>query len=76
MKRCILRWSRIAAKAEAVPKKYRDGCVIFGNRVESPVRFRENGINECINMNYCKVPNYVVSATNVYTIVKSGSPNR
>ena len=38
--------------------------------------FRENGINECINMNYCKVPNYVVSATNVYTIVKSGSPNR
>ena len=38
--------------------------------------FRENGINECINMNYCKVPNYVVSATNVYTIVKSSSPNR
>ena len=28
--------------------------------------FQKNGINECINIDYNKVPNYVVSATNVY----------
>ena len=30
----------------------------------------ENGINECINDGYVKVPNFVVSATNVYTLTK------
>jgi hypothetical protein len=32
--------------------------------------FQENGINECINDGYVKVPNYVVSATNVYGLTR------
>lgn len=32
--------------------------------------FQENGINECINDGYVKVPNFVVSATNVYTLTR------
>jgi hypothetical protein len=32
--------------------------------------FQANGINECINGAYVKVPNFVVSATNVYTLTK------
>ncbi|MFY0626752.1 MAG: hypothetical protein JXR07_10665 [Reichenbachiella sp.] len=32
--------------------------------------FQENGINECINGDYFKVPNFVVSATNVYTLTR------
>jgi glycogen debranching enzyme len=32
--------------------------------------FQENGINECINEDYVKVPNFVVSATNVYALTK------
>ena len=32
--------------------------------------FQEYGINECINEGYLKVPNYVVSATNVYALTK------
>jgi hypothetical protein len=32
--------------------------------------FQENGINECINDDYVKVPNFVVSATNVYSLTK------
>lgn len=32
--------------------------------------FQENGINECINTGYVKVPNFVVSATNVYSLVR------
>ncbi len=32
--------------------------------------FKENGINECINEGYVKVPNYVVSATNVYGLTR------
>ena len=30
--------------------------------------FKENGINECINKDYVKIPNFVVSATNVYAL--------
>jgi hypothetical protein len=30
--------------------------------------FQENGINECININYMNIPNYVASATNVYCL--------
>ncbi len=29
--------------------------------------FQENGINECINTGYVNIPNYVASATNVYS---------
>ena len=32
--------------------------------------FQENGINECINNEYVKVPNFVVSATNVYALTR------
>jgi hypothetical protein len=32
--------------------------------------FQENGINECINNGYVKVPNFVVSATNVYSLTR------
>jgi len=32
--------------------------------------FRENDINECINDDYVKIPNYVVSATNVYCLTR------
>lgn len=32
--------------------------------------FRENDINECINEGYVKIPNYVVSATNVYCLTR------
>jgi hypothetical protein len=39
--------------------------------VQTVVRdFQENGINECINVDYTKIPNYVVSATNVYFLTK------
>ena len=32
--------------------------------------FQENGINECINTNYLNIPNYVASATNVYSLTR------
>jgi hypothetical protein len=32
--------------------------------------FQENGINECINEGYVKVPNFVVSACNVYGLTR------
>lgn len=32
--------------------------------------FQENDINECINDGYVKVPNFVVSATNVYSLTR------
>ncbi len=32
--------------------------------------FQDNGINECINDGYVKVPNFVVSATNVYALTR------
>ena len=32
--------------------------------------FKTYGINECVNGDYLKVPNYVVSATNVYSLTR------
>ena len=32
--------------------------------------FQDNGINDCINEGYVKVPNFVVSATNVYALTR------
>jgi len=32
--------------------------------------FQENGINECINTDYHNIPNYVASATNVYSLTR------
>ncbi|MEQ8554427.1 MAG: hypothetical protein RIC06_01040 [Cyclobacteriaceae bacterium] len=34
--------------------------------------FQENGINECINTGYVNIPNYVASATNVYSLTVNG----
>ena len=45
MKRCVLRWSRNAAKSVAGSEKWRDGCILFGDSVKSPIRFKENGIH-------------------------------
>lgn len=32
--------------------------------------FQTKGINECVNGEYLKVPNFVVSATNVYSLTR------
>jgi hypothetical protein len=32
--------------------------------------FQKNGIHECINIGYVKVPKFVVSATNVYSLTR------
>lgn len=32
--------------------------------------FQTNGIHECINTGYAKVPNFVASATNVYSLIR------
>jgi hypothetical protein len=32
--------------------------------------FQENGINECINIDYINIPNYVASASNVYCLTR------
>jgi len=45
MERCVLRWSRKAAKSVAVSEKLSDGCILFGDTVGSPIHFKENGIN-------------------------------
>jgi hypothetical protein len=44
---------------------------LAGELLESVIKdFRENGINECINEGYTKVPDFVVSATNVYGLTR------
>lgn len=44
---------------------------VAGKMLETVITdFQENGINECINNGYLKVPNFVVSATNVYSLTK------
>ena len=44
----------------------------FANQITQEVisDFMKNGINECINKQYTKVPNFVVSATNVYSLCR------
>lgn len=37
---------------------------------EAITDFQKNGIHECINTGYVKVPNFVVSATNVYGLTR------
>ena len=44
MGRCVLRWSRKAAKSVTVSKKWGDGCVIYGDAAKLPFHFKENGI--------------------------------
>ena len=42
--RCVLRLSRKVAELAPVSKKWRDGCILFGDSIKSPIRFKENGI--------------------------------
>jgi hypothetical protein len=44
---------------------------VAGKMLETVITdFQENGINECVNNGYVKVPNFVVSATNVYSLTR------
>jgi hypothetical protein len=44
---------------------------LAGKLLETVIKdFQENGINECINIEYVKVPKFVVSATNVYSLTR------
>ncbi len=55
-----------------VPVIARQNSKMAGEIVQTVVAdFQKNGINECINEDYFKIPNYVVSATNVYFLTKS-----
>ena len=44
IKRCVLRRSRKVAALEGISKKYNEGHHLFGDKLEGPVRFKENGI--------------------------------
>ncbi len=44
---------------------------LAGKVLETAIKdFQENGIHECINIGYVKVPKFVVSATNVYSLTR------
>ena len=45
IKRCVLRRSRKVAALEEISKKYNEGHLLFGDKLEGPVRFKENEIN-------------------------------
>jgi len=45
IKRCVLRRSRKVAALEGISKKYNEGHLLFGDKVEGLVRFKENGID-------------------------------
>ena len=43
--RCVLRWSRKVIELTEIIKKYKEGQILFGEKIELPIRFKENGIN-------------------------------
>ena len=45
IERCVLRRSRKVAALEGILKKYNEGHLLFGDKLEGPVRFKENGID-------------------------------
>ena len=45
IERCVLRRSRKVAALEGIAKNYNEGHLLFGDKVEGPVRFKENGID-------------------------------
>ena len=45
VKRCVLRWSRKAIESAEISKKYNEGHILFGKKVELPIRFKENGVD-------------------------------
>jgi hypothetical protein len=57
--------------AWVIPVIARSNPDLAGKVLRSAITdFQENGINECINTGYVKVPNFVVSATNVYGLTR------
>ncbi len=55
-----------------VPAIQKHNPVLASEIVRAAVKdFKENGIHECINDAYAKLPNFVVSATNVYGLTRS-----
>jgi len=57
--------------AWVLPVLARDNPTLAANLLEEVIAdFQENGINECINEGYHKVPDFVVSATNVYYLTR------
>ena len=42
--RCVLRWSRKVIELPETTKKYKEGQILFGEKVELPIRFKENGV--------------------------------
>ena len=42
--RCVLRWSRKVIELPETTKKYKEGQILFGEKVELPIRFKENGL--------------------------------
>ncbi|MFY0626759.1 MAG: hypothetical protein JXR07_10700 [Reichenbachiella sp.] len=54
-----------------IPVYAKTNPTLAKNMLETVITdFQENGINECINDGYVKVPNFVVSATNVYALTR------
>jgi 23S rRNA (cytosine1962-C5)-methyltransferase len=43
--RCVLRRSRKVAALEGISKKYNEGHLLFGSKLEGPVHFKENGLD-------------------------------
>jgi hypothetical protein len=57
--------------AWTVPAIAKGDAELAKKTLEAVIRdFRENGIHECINEDYVKIPNFVVSATNVYGLTR------
>lgn len=57
--------------AWVIPAIAKSSPDLAGKLLETVIKdFQENGINECINHGYLKVPNFVVSATNVYSLTR------
>ena len=42
--RCVLRQSRKVAESKVIPKKYSEGKLLFGSKINEPIYFKENGI--------------------------------
>ena len=42
--RCVLRWSRKVIELPETTKKYKEGQILFGEKVALPIRFKENGV--------------------------------
>ena len=50
IKSCVLRRSRKVAALEGILKTYNEGHILFGDKIQGPVRFKENGIDFEVNV--------------------------